>query len=103
MEYFDLTAEVLQIKNEVINLRRYFHQYPELGLEEFNTSKKIKEFLDCENIKNFSVSKTGICGIIEGSKNSTSKKCIALRADMAGGEDENIQIKNYWKNAWMWT
>lgn len=84
MEYFDLTAEVLQIKNEVINLRRYFHQYPELGLEEFNTSKKIKEFLDCENIKNFSVSKTGICGIIEGSKNSTSKKCIALRADMDG-------------------
>lgn len=84
MEYFDLTAEVLQIKNEVINLRRYFHQYPELGLEEFNTSKKIKEFLDCENIKNFSVSKTGICGIIEGSKNSNSKKCIALRADMDG-------------------
>lgn len=95
MECFDLVTEVLKIKNEVINLRRYFHQYPELGLEEFNTSKKIKEFLDSENIKNFSFSKTGICGIIEGTKNSTLKKCIALRADMDGLPIKEKNICSY--------
>ena len=30
----------------LVSLRRYFHRYPELSLEEFNTASKIEEELD---------------------------------------------------------
>ena len=30
-------------KDYVISLRRHFHQYPEASMQEFETSKKIKE------------------------------------------------------------
>lgn len=66
------------IKQELISIRRDFHMYPELGYEEFRTSKKIKEFLDREGIKYIETAKTGICGIINGNGNKT----IGIRADM---------------------
>ncbi|HFG8827939.1 TPA: amidohydrolase, partial [Staphylococcus argenteus] len=31
--------------NRVIEWRRYFHQYPELSEQEFNTTQKIKDIL----------------------------------------------------------
>ncbi|AYD40263.1 amidohydrolase [Clostridium fermenticellae] len=66
------------IKQELISIRRDIHMYPELGYEEFRTSKKIKEFLDREGIKYIETAKTGICGIINGNGNKT----IGIRADM---------------------
>ena len=36
--------EALKIKDELISIRRKLHQYPELGMEEYETSKYIKEF-----------------------------------------------------------
>ena len=49
MNYFDIEAK--QIKDELIEIRRTLHQYPELGFEEDNTSKYIKEFL--KNLSRF--------------------------------------------------
>ena len=66
-------------KDYVISLRRYFHQYPELSMEEFEISKKIKEELDKMRIKYVSVGGTGIIANIKGNKPG---KTIALRADM---------------------
>lgn len=66
-------------KDYVISLRRYFHQYPELSMEEFETSKKIKEELDKMGIKYVSAGGTGIIANIKGNKPG---KTIALRADM---------------------
>ena len=40
---FNLGEEVENIKNYIIEMRRYFHQNPELSLEEFETTKKIIE------------------------------------------------------------
>ena len=37
--------EAISIKNELINIRRTLHQHPELGMEEYETSKFIKNFL----------------------------------------------------------
>lgn len=63
----------------VIELRRYFHKYPELSFKEFNTQKKIIDVLDSLGIENKSIANTGVLGII-GSNNKG--KIIALRADV---------------------
>ena len=66
-------------RDYVISLRRHFHQYPELSMEEYETSKKIKEELDKMGIEYRSAAGTGIIATIKGDKPG---KTIALRADM---------------------
>ncbi|WP_190285355.1 M20 family metallopeptidase [Clostridium sp. JN-1] len=78
MVEIDFLKMAQDIKDELINTRRDFHMYPELGYEEFRTSKKIKEFLDKEGIEYIETAKTGVCGIIRGSGDKT----IGIRADM---------------------
>lgn len=82
MNYFDIEAK--QIKDELIEIRRTLHQYPELGFEEDNTSKYIKEFLKKEGIEFKEFAGTGVCGIITGTKEGENKKVIGLRADIDG-------------------
>lgn len=70
---------VRENRDYVISLRRHFHQYPELSMEEYETSKKIKEELDKMGIEYRSAANTGIIATIKGDKPG---KTIALRADM---------------------
>ena len=76
----DFIKEALDIKEELISIRRCIHQNPELGFEEYRTSKIIKDFLTKENIPFYSVANTGVCAEIVGE--GRGKKVIALRADM---------------------
>lgn len=78
--------EAISIKNELIKIRRTLHEHPELGMEEYETSKFIKRFLKSEKIELKEVSKTGVCGIIKGTKQNTEviEKTIALRGDIDG-------------------
>lgn len=78
--------EAISIKNELIKIRRTLHEHPELGMEEYETSKFIKRFLKSEKIEFKEVSKTGVCGIIRGTKQNTEviEKTIALRGDIDG-------------------
>ncbi|WP_195428815.1 amidohydrolase [Clostridium sp. D46t1_190503_E9] len=78
--------EAISIKDELINIRRTLHEHPEIGMEEYETSKFIKSFLKNEGIEFKEVSKTGVCGIIRGTKKNTegSEKTIALRGDIDG-------------------
>lgn len=79
----DFYKEAEEIKNLLIDIRRDLHENPELGFEEYRTSKKIQEFLTNEGIEIKVVANTGVCGIIKGEKESTGKeKVVALRADM---------------------
>jgi amidohydrolase len=66
-------------KEYIIDLRRYFHTYPEPSLKEFNTAKKIEEELEKLEIPYKRVGKTGIVGYIEG---LNPGKTLALRADI---------------------
>ena len=66
---------------KVINWRRYFHEFPELGNREFNTCKKVEETLKSFGISTRIVAKTGVVGILKGGKPGP---VIALRADMDG-------------------
>lgn len=82
MNYFK--SEAIKINDEVVNIRRKLHMYPEVGMKEYRTSKFIKEFLKNEGIEFRSFSGTAVCGVIKGVKNEEVKRCIALRADMDG-------------------
>ncbi|MDU4883267.1 M20 family metallopeptidase [uncultured Clostridium sp.] len=82
MKNFNIEAN--HIKDELIEIRRTLHQYPELGFEETNTSKFIKDFLTKEGITFKEFAGTGVCGIIEGTKEGENKKVIGLRADIDG-------------------
>jgi amidohydrolase len=62
----------------VTNLRRYFHQNPELSLKEFNTSKRIIKELEAIGVPYYTICETGVVATIQGKKGKT----VALRADI---------------------
>ncbi|MEI6021410.1 MAG: M20 family metallopeptidase [Bacteroidota bacterium] len=67
--------------DELIQIRRHLHQYPELSFQEFETSKFIQSKLHEAGIS-FTTGhvKTGIIASIQG--NTNKGKTILLRADM---------------------
>lgn len=98
-----LDSELLQIiKNlskdilpEIINIRRYLHQYPELSFEEEKTSAWICKQLDAIGIS-YTTGWAGY-GIVAEIKSTVSDKTIALRADMDAlpiQEENNVSYKS---------
>jgi len=69
-----------KISDELVDIRRYLHQNPELSYQEFNTSQFVKNKLTEYGIPFQSeIAKTGVLGIIEGDHTGG---VVALRADM---------------------
>ena len=69
----------------IVNLRRYFHQHPELAKEEFETQRKIEEELDKLGIEHQRTAGTGVYAEITGTKplkEGARKRTIVLRADI---------------------
>lgn len=75
----DIRKEILENEAYIIGLRRHFHQYPELGMEEYKTAEKIKRELNFLGIDWEGFGETGVVGYIGDKKKG---KTIALRADM---------------------
>lgn len=70
-----------QLLEEMIAIRRHFHQYPELSFEEVKTAEYICSLLDAWKIPyQKGIAGTGITAWIRGER--PHKKHIALRADM---------------------
>jgi amidohydrolase len=68
-----------ELFSEMVDLRRYFHQYPELSFQEEQTPKKIAEYLKSIGVEvKTGVGGRGVVGIIHGEKPG---KTVALRAD----------------------
>jgi len=82
----DIRKEVDMISNYIIRLRKHFHAYPELGMQEIETAQRIREELANMEIPFIKVGQTGIIGII-----GEGDHVIALRADM---DALKIQEKN---------
>lgn len=76
---FDIKKEVEALTHELIELRRDFHMHPELGYQEFRTSKIVYDYLRQLGIDAAMVTKTGVVGLLKGSKEG---KTVLLRADM---------------------
>ncbi|KOA21379.1 putative hydrolase YxeP [Clostridium homopropionicum DSM 5847] len=66
------------IQNELIDIRREFHQNPELDFNLSWTVVRIKKFLEAEGIEYKETSRNGICGLIKGK----GEKTIGIRADI---------------------
>lgn len=65
------------------NIRRTIHQNPELSNKEFKTADLVEKTLKEQGIKTYRLCKTGVIGILEGTKKTNKKtKVIALRADL---------------------
>ena len=77
MSYFTKAEEN---KEYLVELRRYFHQHPELSLQEFETAKRIEQELDALGIEHRRVGETGVYGVIHGGRKGD--KIIALRGDI---------------------
>ncbi len=72
---------ISNMKNEMQKWRQNLHTFPELGFEENKTSDFIAEKLKEFGIEHFrDIAKTGIVGVIRGSKPGSG--AIGLRADM---------------------
>lgn len=74
----EIKKQVDNISQEVVSLRRFFHQNPELGFEEYKTSEKIACVLRETGIQYEKVANTGITAFLKGRGRTT----IGLRADM---------------------
>lgn len=75
----NLTDEINENKDYVINLRRYFHENPELSWKEVNTSKRIQEEMDEMGIPYEVVKEIGVIGHIKGKGEG---KKLGIRADI---------------------
>ncbi len=65
---------------ELIRIRRHFHENPELGFEEFQTSAHIADILESLGLEvQRNVAKTGVVALLKGAKPG---KTVAIRADI---------------------
>ncbi len=68
-KYLNILERGLGLKQTIIELRREFHQHPELALQEFNTAKKVERILKEVGIETrMLVNGTGVVGQLKGSK-----------------------------------
>jgi amidohydrolase len=75
----NLKKQLDKLVPEMVQLRRNFHQYPELGFKEFKTGEKIAVYLGKLGIETKRIAKTGVVGVLSGGKQG---KTILLRSDM---------------------
>lgn len=77
----DIKEKTENIKDYIIEMRRHFHQNPELSLEEFETTKKIVNELEKMGIE-VSTFKDGLTGCVGTIKGAKEGKTLLLRADI---------------------
>ncbi|MEX0298089.1 MAG: amidohydrolase [Kordiimonas sp.] len=76
----DINKHSDAVESEVIELRHHFHQNPELSNREFETSKKIAEFLTELGLEvQTGVAHTGVVAVLKGGKPGP---VVALRSDI---------------------
>jgi amidohydrolase len=79
--------------SEIVSLRRYLHQYPELSFQEYKTSNRIAQELQNIGIPHITgIGGTGVIGLIEGSLEGPT---IALRAELDALPIQEENINDY--------
>ncbi len=77
---FHLDELAKQVEPKVVEWRRQFHQFPELGNREFKTAEKVASHLKSIGLEvRTGIAYTGVLGILRGAKPGP---VVALRADM---------------------
>ena len=81
----NVREDVDEILPGVVADRRYLHENPELGFQEFNTAKFVSERLELLGIEDIrtGINVTGVTGLIRGTGAGPGKdKVVLVRADM---------------------
>ncbi len=82
MSVESLDEEIKELLPEVINIRRQIHRHPELGFEEFETSKIVATYLKELGLEvQEGIAKTGVVAVLR-SNNPQATKTLLIRADM---------------------
>jgi amidohydrolase len=74
-----VSAQIDQCRDEVIALRRDFHQHPELGFEEYRTAEVVEAYLQKLGLATRRLAKTGVVALLQGARPGP---VLMLRADM---------------------
>lgn len=87
--------EILILKDEMIQIRRDFHQHPELGFEEKGTARIISKYLTNLGLKvQTGIAGTGVVGLLSGKNPGNT---LLVRADMDAlpiQEQKEVQYKS---------
>jgi amidohydrolase len=75
----EISKQIAQYKQEVISIRRDFHQHPELGLKEFRTGEKVAGYLNACDLEISRLNRTGVVGLLRTDRPGPT---LLLRADM---------------------
>ncbi|ELS33772.1 MULTISPECIES: M20 metallopeptidase family protein [Pseudanabaena] len=89
---FQIRPDILELQPSLVQWRRDFHRFPEIGFHERRTSMAIAEKLTAWGIPHQTeIAKTGIVATIVGKKQG-QQKVLAIRADMDALpiQEENI-------------
>jgi amidohydrolase len=74
-----IKTRILELTDEIIDLRRHFHMYPELGFQEFETANKIENYLQNLGYDTIRMAKTGVVATLDSGRPGP---VLMLRADM---------------------
>ena len=75
-----IKKQIEELNDEIVMLRRDFHQHPELGFEEFRTSAIIANYLEELGLEvQRNVAKTGVVALLKGMAEGPT---LLMRADM---------------------
>jgi len=78
----DVEKNAQDVEKTIIELRRFFHQFPELSNSEVNTAKRIAEIMTQMGFKvDVGMAKTGVVAVFDTGKPGPT---IGLRADIDG-------------------
>lgn len=103
-ELMQLNEKIKKIEPWLVEVRRDFHQYPELGMEEYRTRDKIEEYLSEMGIHDIKrMANTGLAAVIEGKGQrdeqedlqGRSPTTVALRADMDALPIQEVEGREY--------
>ena len=88
-----LKSYVIEEKDYLVKMRRYFHAHPEVSLKEFNTCKRIEEELDAFGIPHRRVGETGVYAWLDGGRGPG--RTVVLLADIDALEMEDLKDVEY--------
>lgn len=90
--FANFTVAAKQMKKGLVVLRRKFHQHPESGFSEFNTSRIITKRLQQLGLKvKTGIAGTGVVGLIKGK----GPRCAALRVEMDAVPIQEKRVGRY--------
>ncbi len=90
----DIPSLVQENKAYLVQMRRHFHQHPEVSMKEFETCATIQRELDAMGIPHRRVGETGVFGWIDGTANGARENVI-LRADIDALAMDDLKTVDY--------